>query len=240
EAARTSAATRLSVAESALARLTGLPAARTRAGAVETVTAGEASAVDETTALAASPRVAAARQQLAAAEAALAAAGAGRKPQVSLASAVNEYGSGELDFTFEWNAGVQLRLPVLDGGATRARIARARANAEAAEARVAAAEDEVLGELDRAAAEVRNAGARVESLATAEQRYAEVARVERLRLELGAGTQSEYLRAEADLVAARAALAGARQVLALAHVELARISGSLDPAWIDSHLRSSK
>ncbi len=233
EAARTVAVARLDVAEADLARLTALPPERTRASNLAPLPLpGKADAVDAAAALAASPRVAAAKRQRAAAEAGLAAAGAGRKPQLNLASAVNEFGGGDLDFTYEWNAGVQLRFPVLDGGATRARIARARASAAAAEARVGVAENEVRSDLDRAAAEVRTAVARFESLAVAEQRYAEVARVERLRLELGAGTQAEYLRAEADLVAARASVAAARQGLTLARVELARVAGTLDTGWI--------
>lgn len=244
EAARTAAATRLSVAEADLSRVTGVGADRTRAPNLAPLAAAsgaaDGTAVDEASALAASPRVAAARQQLAAAQAAVTAAEAGRRPQINLASALSEFGSDDLDFTYEWNAGLQLRFPVRDGGATRARIARARAVARAAEARVGVAENEVRSDLDRAAADVRNASARFESLAIAEQRYAEVARVERLRLDLGAGTQSEYLRAEADLVASRAALAATRQSLTLARVELARATGSLDPAWIATNLRSSE
>ncbi|HEY0590581.1 MAG TPA: TolC family protein [Thermoanaerobaculia bacterium] len=235
EAARTMAVTRLEVAEADLARLTGFPRERTRASNLAPVPASrDPEPVDEATVLAANPRVAAARRQLAAAEAALVAASAGRKPQINVASAVNQFGGGDLDFTYEWNAGLQLRLPVLDGGATRARIARARASAEAAQARVRVAEPAAGSELDRAAAEVRNARARFDSHVVAAQRSAEVARDERLRLDVGAGTQSEYLRAEADLVAARAAVAAARQALALARVELARVAGTLDTQWIEA------
>jgi outer membrane protein TolC len=61
-------------------------------------------------------------------------------------------------------------------------------------------------------------------------------RVQKLLLDEGAGTQTDYLSAEADLLAARASLAEARHAAALARVDLARAAGRLDPEWLRQNL----
>jgi len=54
---------------------------------------------------------------------------------------------------------------------------------------------------------------------------------------VGAGTQVDYLAAEAELAATRAAVVEARTLALLAEVELARATGALTPAWI-AHLET--
>ncbi|MGH9459107.1 MAG: TolC family protein, partial [Thermoanaerobaculia bacterium] len=196
EAERVIASTALDLAEKDLSRLTGLPAARTSAAALASVTApGAAARAEEVLdgALVTSPRVERLRHALAAEQAALASARGAKRPSVQAASSLLEYGSAEGDFTFEWNAGLHFRFNAWDGGAADERVAIASARVRAAEARLAMVEREIAGAIDAALAEVARAGARVESLARAEAGFAEVARVERLRLETGVGTQAEYL-----------------------------------------------
>jgi hypothetical protein len=48
--------------------------------------------------------------------------------------------------------------------------------------------------------------------------------------------QTDFLAAEADLQAARAGLARSRQAGIAVHIELARLLGTLDQAWIRTHL----
>lgn len=239
EAERTAAATALEVAERELARMTSLPLSRTRASNLASAPLGgpsfsrdalEASALD------ANPIVRQARERAAAQSAAVRAAEASRRPELRLASAIQEYGSDDGDFLFEWNAGIHLRFDLFDGGARGSRIERARAGERLALARLRMVEDEVRSALDRSIASLEEASARVESLGRAERGLAEVARIERLRLENGAGTQSDYLRAEADLVGARAALAAARNRVALARIEIARVGGELDLEWLEAAL----
>ena len=91
---------------------------------------------------------------------------------------------------------------------------------------------EVIEDVDRGLARLEQSHARVQSLATAVARGTEVARIERLSLAAGAGTQTDYLRAEADLQDARAAYAEARHGEMAARAALARLTGVLDPAWI--------
>jgi len=86
--------------------------------------------------------------------------------------------------------------------------------------------------VDRAAARGEEALARIESLTSAVERFAEVVRVQKLLLDEGAGTQTDYLAAEADLLTARANLAEAGHAAVLARVDLARAAGRLSPDWL--------
>ncbi|MCB9377562.1 MAG: TolC family protein [Holophagales bacterium] len=81
-------------------------------------------------------------------------------------------------------------------------------------------------------AALAEADARAAALTRAADRLAEVARVEKLRLDVGAGTQVDYLDAEAELASTRADLTGARTGALLARVELARATGELGTDWI--------
>lgn len=241
EAERTEAAALLEVALGDLARITGLADTRV---AEETLVpimaaAGEYDfAALQSAALEANVVVRQAARQVESRRAALAATRAGNRPQVQLAGALLEYGSGEGDFTFEWNAGVLLRMPLYDRSVDE-RIARARAELALAEARLEIARDRLRGEIDRAVADWRRAVANLESLVRAERSFAEVVRIEKLRLDSGVGTQNDYLLAQADLLGARAALAVARQRLALALVELARLTGDLTPDHLEIVLQES-
>ncbi|MFN2441980.1 MAG: TolC family protein [Thermoanaerobaculia bacterium] len=235
-ARRIDAETRLSLARSALGRLTGLDVA-------EIAAAEFAGAVLEREALVAEAALGSARvRRLQAAVeakvAAVRAAEGSRKPQVAAAGNLLEYGSGDGDFTLEWNAGVHLRFNAIDGGAAKSRIVRARAEVRQAEADLEAAKLDVLEQLDEALAAVRRSSALATSYGAAIQSMTEVVRVERLRLENGVGVQAEYLRAEADLAGARAAFAASRRSLGIAQTELARITGRLDPQWVDTNFRS--
>jgi len=90
--------------------------------------------------------------------------------------------------------------------------------------------------VDRALAAVREAHARVAALGSAAEQSAEVARIERLSLEVGSGTQTDYLDAEANLLRARASLIEARHAEIAARIELARVTGELSLAWLALNL----
>ena len=81
--------------------------------------------------------------------------------------------------------------------------------------------------------------ARIAALQSAVEQSAEVARIERLALEVGSGTQSDYLDAEANLLRARADLIEARHAEISARVELARVLGELSPEWLARTVESA-
>ena len=179
-----------------------------------------------------SPTAKQARRSLLAAEAAIAVARATRAPNLEVMGRYIQFGSGQGDFSGEWSAGLQVTVPLYTGGAARQRIARAEANREAAAEELKLVAVRGGEQLDRALASIEQAAARRESLELAVESFREVARTERLRLDVGTGTQTEYLSAEADLLAARGNLAEARHAEVAAHAELARVTGELDLSWL--------
>jgi outer membrane protein TolC len=148
------------------------------------------------------------------------------------------YGSASGANSLEWNVGVSLAYTVFNGGAVSDAVARSQSAARSASERLRWTELEVASEVDRGYAAMEEAEARIESLSTAVARFDEVSRIEKLRLETGVGTEVDYIRAEADRVAAEAGLIEARYAEIAARAELARVAGNLSPEWVTEHLRS--
>ena len=188
------------------------------------------------TALDHNPAIAAARLRVAVAGAGVASAESERRPRVSAVGSLIDFGSAAGHFTNEWTAGVVVAYPLFDGGAARERRARAVATRDVAVETLRLREAETADQLDRALSAVREAAARRASLATAVDQFAEVARIERLRLDTGTATQTDFLTAEADLLAARASLVDARYAEQMARVELARVTDELDTDWLRRHI----
>jgi len=161
-----------------------------------------------------------------------------RFPSVHLLAALLDRGSPETEFEAEWNAGVHLELPIFTGGALRSGVRRAEALQVRAQEELRLREDFLREEVDRAVARIEETRAQSAELATAASRFEEVARVSRLLVETGAGTQTDYLQAEADLLSARAAHARARYAEIAARVDLQRALGTLDLNWMRAALRS--
>ena len=238
-------ATALENAERDLARLVGAePAETTAEDLVPVALAAEAGEPPPREALEArieeTPAVARARAALAAAEAALEVARGTRRPRLALVGDLKEYGSSDGHAATEWNAGLQVAVPVFRGGALAARAAQAGAARDAAAERLRLARLEARRELDRALASLAEARARAEALEEAVAQYEEVVRVEALRLEAGAGVQADYLDAEASLLGARAARVEARHEAIAARVEIARVTGDLDAAWVEGTLATGE
>ncbi|NIP78665.1 MAG: TolC family protein [Gemmatimonadetes bacterium] len=234
----------LESSELELARLLSVPPSATRRERLAAIAleADAASTPDRAAALLrareANPELAAAERSAAAAAAGAAVAKSARWPTIDGFGSYWERGGGDADFQGEWAAGVKVSVPVFTGGALGSRIARAEAGARAARARTRQAELEVAGEVDAALAALDEAAARSEALEAAVASQAAVVETERVALEVGAGVQTDYLNAEADLLAARAALARARHAVLMARVDLARVQGELDEAWITETLET--
>ena len=227
----------LEVAEQHLSRLTGVPVERARAAFLVPVTSSdtisESRGVLLEQALQSNATVLQARQQEAAARARVTVARSERWPRLDALANYNTWASPEQDPVAEWNVGMLVSWPLFTGGAVTHEIGRAEAEVDAASARTRLMEAGVADDLDQALSSAREARARVASLTTAVARSDEVARIERLRLDSGSGVQSEYLDAEADLFAIRAALVQARHGEILASVMLARVTGTLGAEWLN-------
>lgn len=243
-AEKVAVASSLEVAERELARLTGLPADSTREEHLREV-ALAAPAIptrDELVrrAVAANPGVREVREELAAAEAGAGAARSAYWPRLELAGDWTAWGSAEHSTVDEWNAGVRVSFPLFTGGARGRAVARADARRDGARDAVRLAELEAGRAVDRALSALDEARARVAALEVAAARSREVADAEALRLEAGRGTQTDYLDAEADLLATRAALIRARYGEIAARISLARATGSLDPGWLEENVGADR
>jgi outer membrane protein TolC len=230
----------LNVAERQLARLTGLDPERCRyanlaATSLRAPMEGDRAALLEL-ARAGNPEIHAARAQLQAAQSGTKAARSARWPALRLVGNYLGFASPEVDVVAEWNAGLYLTWPIFTGGATNKSIDRADASYEAARHQEREIELQIERALDVALAETHDAQSRVASLQVAADSYTEVARIEKLLLESGTGTQTDFLDAQADLLSARAGLAEAKNTYVLATLKLARCIGRLSPEWIAQHL----
>lgn len=240
EAARVSAAAALEVAERALARLIDADLGRARAPQLAAVRLADTLAEDRDDALAramsANDRLAEARWRLQVVQGERRGAVAAWFPRFELVGGYLGFGSTSGDFTAEWQAGVRLTYPLFAGGARAHRVAAATAHSRAAEEGVRLAELETGQAVDRALSAVREMRARVVAQESAAAHLREVARIELLSLEAGAGIESDYLQAEAAFRRASAALVEARHGEIGARIELARLTGDLSSTWLATTL----
>lgn len=224
---------RVGLAERGLARVMGVDASTVEGRPLADVAprpevAPSAGVVD--------PRIEAARRSVEAARARRSQERAGLLPTLRGSAGLLSFGSGLGEYVTEWQAGVRLTWPLFTGGARRASIHRAEADVRVAEEELRQVELAVAAALDAAQAALTEAHGRAEALAASVAQWEEVARIEALSLETGAGVQQDYLRAEAALFQARAGEARARYDEILAHVARARAQGRLDRAWMDDAL----
>jgi outer membrane protein len=159
-------------------------------------------------------------------------------PRLNFGGRYMHYASGAGTAVGEWQAGMQLSYALFTAGARPAAIDRSRAELSFARAELDAARLRTGDAVDRALSAVDAGVARTEAWRTAVVQMEEVARIERLALDTGAGVQTDWLAAQAELLRARAAFTEARYDELLARIELARVMGVLTPAWILNNVES--
>lgn len=233
EAVRATRAEELSRNELRLARLTGLAAETIRSTpmpGLRPATPRPTADVLRADARLHNPDLARARARMEATEAMTAATGSAWWPELRLVAGYTDYSSGEGRLTGEWHAGIRAGYPLFTGGSRRAATAQAGHQLGAASAELSAAEMRVDDAIDQALALARAAEARGAALQAATDLHEEVARIERLALDEGAGTQTDWLAARAALQASRSALVEARHAEVSARAALARLTGGLTPA----------
>jgi outer membrane protein len=184
----------------------------------------------------ASPLVRQADRSVAAAQARLAEERGGRLPSVQAGAGLLDFGTVSGRHVTEWQAGVQVSWPLFTGGARSAAVRRAAAEVAAAAAALEAARLQAAHATDAAQTALLEADARAAALEVAVAQWEEVARIEELALDAGAGVQRDLLLAQAGLFRARAGHARARYEAILARVRLARTEGILDRTWMSEAL----
>ena len=165
---------------------------------------------------------------------------ASRLPRISASAALMDYGSLGADHVAEWQAGLQISWPIFTGGARSASIDRAEADLRAAQDELRLTQLQIDSEADAAEAALAESTARADALEAAVVQWEEVARIEGLSVQEGAGVQSDLLRAEAGLFQARAGFARARHESVLASVRLARARGKLNMTWMATALEMAR
>ncbi|MBT8397193.1 MAG: TolC family protein [Gemmatimonadetes bacterium] len=240
EAVEISIRSQLDVARARLSRLTGLSPDQVRDQGLADVALKEPPMTDVSRARLrareASPDLGLARQRLAGAEAGVREAKAGWLPTVRVAGAYSEFGALAGDHTQEWQGALQFSYPLFTGGAREGERQRAVGEEQRASEALRSIELAVDQEVEEAMASIVETQARVEALERAVEQAAEVARIEALALEVGAGVQTEFLRAQSELFQSQAALAEARHGGTMAVIQLVRVTGELTLAWVKENM----
>jgi outer membrane protein len=241
EAERVASEARLKLAERDLARLIEVEPDETRVDNLRSVRLQDQALSEEwaewlEAARASSPELERAQHNVEAADAEWHVARAARIPEVGILAAYQGFGSTNGGGSLEWSAGVGLTYPVFTGGARTNAILEAEARLRQAREELRVIELEIQKGIDWTLTVAVETRALVEAVDETVHHQTEVARIEQLSLEAGAGLQSDYLRAEADLADARSALVVARHQEIAAWIELARVAGVLLPDWLERHL----
>jgi outer membrane protein TolC len=244
EAQQVASRTRLDLAERELARLVGIAPGASRFERLLPVRLSGRATLEDRAVLAEqaksnNPELERSRQNVQAAEASHRVARAAWIPAVNLGGAYQLFSSDAWNTTTEWNVGIAVSYPLFTGGARSNAVGRAGAEARLAREESRLAELGVEEGVDRALNAVLETRALVSALRRAVQLQTEVARIEQLSLDAGAGTQTDYLRAEADLARARSLLVEAEHAEIAARVELARVVGELTTEWLNRNVETS-
>ncbi|HEX9164698.1 MAG TPA: TolC family protein, partial [Gemmatimonadales bacterium] len=244
EADRATAVARLDYAEASLARLTGQDRAAVRAELLVPVRPGEERLAPRDSLLAvlrqSNPRLQAASNRITAAYAAHSAAKGAWFPSLRVEGRVVTYGAADHSATTEWQTGVRLYYPLYSIGGRSASVQRTEAMVSEAEGTYRELDQAVAAQLDEALARLIEARGQVDALGAAVGQWEEVVRTEALALREGAGTQTDYIRAEADLASGRAALARANGQYLVALVRLAQVTGQLTPETLRSIVETAQ
>ena len=149
-------------------------------------------------------------------------------PNLNLTLSQQRFGGG-FGFTNQRNVtsvGVNLSVPIYDGGNIRARVGQARQDEQQALIRLAEAELTVSQDVRNAIANLRSARARLENATRQVALAEEVFRIAQVRQAAGAGTYVEVVDAETTLTTARNGFVRARYDVLTAYSQLQRAVGN--------------
>ncbi len=118
-------------------------------------------------------------------------------PEVGIALLIQQHRAGSIPAMRTHELAINLRLPLFDGGSRIAALADARSARAAAEERLRAKRLDAAAQRSDAAARLDAARAALEAGKQQRSLGAEVARVEKLRLDQGVGRMDDYLAARA-------------------------------------------
>lgn len=179
------------------------------------------------------PELRIARGRLASSEAQADIVRSQRLPDVSLIGVYRERTGGtNVDFLDDWNVGVQLSVPLYDGGVRRAQVEQAVLAREQAQQTVEQTRLDIHKQVRDAWYAHAEAQSRAEVTARSVQEAEEALSIERLRYEQGVGLVTDLLDAESALLTAQADRLQGEFDLIITRVDLLRASGQLEPQHV--------
>ena len=205
-----SARSEVDTAQARLATLLGLPPSQPLEIVDLDLSPMTLSALPPEVLVARSPRLEVARRALEAGKARVEAARAENRPSLDLQTGYAVRNSTAFQTSDLFNVGVQLRIPLADGGLTRAHVDAALAVVGELESELEGARRALLLDVHEAAQAVEVARARVDAAAVARARADEALRVARVRYAAGLSTPVELLDAQATALQAVLEWASAR------------------------------
>jgi outer membrane protein len=174
------------------------------------------------------PELRIAEQEMASARAQERRARGERLPSVSVVGQYVERAGADTEFFNDWNVGVQLTVPILDGGVRRAReeqaaIARVQAEEAARRTRL-----DVGKEVRDAVNADQEAEARLNVTESSIAESNEALAIERLKYEQGVGVITDLLNAESAVLSSQADRLQAQFDAIVARLSLLKVTGKLD------------
>ncbi len=152
-----------------------------------------------------------------------------RRPAVSLVGGYRERSGSDRQFYDDWNVGVQLSIPILDGGVRRARVEEAALAHQQARQAIEQTRLEVARQVQDAWDAHAEAASRLRVTATSVEEASEALAIEQLKYEQGVGVTTDLLNAESAMLTAEADRLQAQFDLIITRFNLLRASGALSP-----------
>lgn len=157
-----------------------------------------------------------------------------RLPALSVVGTVQELAGKDLQFNNEWNVGLQLTVPLVDGGVRRAREEDAAIARQQAEYTLDQARLEVTRQVQDAWDGLNEAASRLAVTETSIVEASEALAIEKLKYEQGIGITTDLLNAESALLVAQADRLQADFDLIVARLNVLRVTGQLSPERVSA------
>jgi outer membrane protein TolC len=152
-----------------------------------------------------------------------------RLPQINLLARAQETAGSDSEAYDDWQMGVQLSLPLFDGGIRRRRVEQASLEQRQNALQQEDARNRIASEVGQAFSALSESRARLEVATQGESEASEVLRIETLRYHSGENTITDLLGAESALWAATASRLQAGYDITVSEARLLRAIGELEP-----------
>jgi outer membrane protein TolC len=152
-----------------------------------------------------------------------------RLPQIDLVAKAQESTGGDWEGYDDWQMGVQLSLPVFDGGIRKRRVEQAGLEQRQNALQQEDTRNRIASEIEQAFGALSESRARLEAATQGETEASEALRIETLRYHSGENTITDLLAAESALWDATASRLQAGYDITVSQAQLLRVTGKLAP-----------